>query len=700
MSKITETVRYNEQDHSFETGNWAKQADGSVVYTVGNLVILATVCANDDSREGQDFFPLTCEYTEKMYSVGRFPGGYIKRENKPSENEILISRLIDRPIRPMFPEGYFCEVQLQVTVLSADKHSSTHGHSICAASACLMASDIPFNGPLAGVRIARVGGKLMHNPPSTEFLTSDLDIVVAGTHDSIVMIEGECKELSNVELIEALKFAHEYIKASIEHQTKFANSVNKTKREIKIKVKDANLTKKVRDFALEKLSNANRNSNKHNRSKAISDIYKESVDHFRTTGMNELELKDVKAYLHDLEAEAVRDLIFNEGLRADGRKLDEIREISCDITVLPSVHGSAVFTRGQTQSLGVLTLGTISDNQRYETIEGQKEKNFMLHYNFPAFSVGEVKRSMGPGRREIGHGNLAERALKAVLPPFTEFPYSIRLVSEILESNGSSSMASVCSGSLAMMSGGVPIKAAVAGVAMGLITSADKKFAVLSDIAGIEDHFGDMDFKLAGTRKGITAFQMDLKITGLGFDVLEKAILQAEKGRNHILDEMEKTISVSAKDLSRTAPRITVKMIPKDRIGELIGPGGKNIRSIIEQSKADINIDDDGKVTISSADSDSSDKAISIIEGMFAEIEIGKVYQGKVKRITDFGAFIEILPGKEGLCHISKIDFKRVNNVKDYVKEGEIVPVKVLGIDKQGKIDLSRKDAMAQQNPE
>ncbi len=695
VTKIAETRNYNGLDHVMETGHWAKQADGSVVYKQGNLVILATVCATDDSKEGQDFFPLTCEYTEKMYSVGRIPGGYIKRESKPSENEILISRLIDRPIRPMFPEGYFCEVQVQVTVLSADKTVSTHGHAICAASACLMASDIPFNGPLAGVRIGRIKGNLIHNPDTTLIAQSDLDIVVAGTIDSIVMIEGECKELTNKELIEAIKFAHEFIKSSVQHQIDFAKSINKPKREIKIKEKNQETLSEVRKLAFDKIVTANKNSDKSTRSKSISDINKQTVEHFKSLNKLDLEIKDIKNYLHELEAEAVRDMIFNESLRYDGRKLDEIRDISCEINILPSVHGSSLFTRGQTQSLGVMTLGTVADNQRYETIEGQKEKNFMLHYNFPAFSVGEVKKSSGPGRREIGHGNLAERALKAVLPSFQEFPYSIRLVSEILESNGSSSMASVCSGSLAMMAGGVPIKAAVAGVAMGLITSPKNEFAVLSDIAGIEDHFGDMDFKLAGTRKGITAFQMDLKITGVGWDILEKAILQAEKGRNHILDQMEKAITTSAENLSKTAPRITVKMIPKDRIGELIGPGGKNIRSIIEQSKAEINIDDDGKVTISSSDSESAEKAISIIEGMFAEIEVGKIYQGKVKRITDFGAFIEILPGKEGLCHISKIDFKRVQSVKDYIKEGEIVPVKVLGIDRQGKIDLSRKDAMS-----
>jgi len=680
---------------SIETGNWAKQADGSVVYRCGNLVLLATVCATDDSKEGQDFFPLTVEYLEKMYAIGKFPGGYFKRESKPSEHEILISRLIDRPIRPMFPDGYFCEVQILVQVLSSEKSIPVAGHAINAASAALMSSDIPFSGPLSGVRIGRIDGKLIHNPPADKMDQSDLDLVVAGTHDSIVMIEGEARELSNHEILEALKFGHEYIKKNIDLQTELANRLNKPKRELNLKLKSPELTKKVREFAFEKLTKANLNKDKQARSKEIKEINQSTLEKLISEGIGEDQKKDIKNYLHELEAEVLRDLIFKEGIRYDGRKLEEIRPISVEVDVLPGVHGSAVFTRGQTQSLGVVTLGSISDNQKYENLEGVKEKTFMLHYNFPPFSVGEVKRQSGPGRREIGHGNLAERALKNMVPKFSEFPYVIRIVSEILESNGSSSMASVCSGSLALMSGGVPLKSSVAGVAMGLITSDNKKdYAIITDIAGIEDHFGDMDFKLAGTRTGITAFQMDLKITGVGIDVLEKVFEQAERGRNHILNEMEKSISKSASELSRTAPRITIKSIPKDRIGELIGPGGKTIRAIIEQSKADINIDDEGKVTISSPDLESSSKAISMIDGLFEEVQIGKIYTGKVKRIADFGAFVEILPGKEGLCHISKLDSKRVNSVRDIVKEGEIISVKVIGLDRSGKIDLSRKDAL------
>jgi polyribonucleotide nucleotidyltransferase len=680
-----------------ESGKWAKQADGSIVYRSGNLVLLATVCATDDSKEGQDFFPLTCEYTEKMYSVGKFPGGYFKRESKPSEHEVLVSRLIDRPIRPMFPEGYFCEVQIIVQVLSSEKQISIAGHAINAASAALMSSDIPFSGPLAGVRVGRIDGKLIANPPTDKMNLSDMDLIVAGNLDSIIMIEGEAKELTNKEILDALQFGHEFIKKFVNLQLELSKALNKTKREVKLKIKSPELTKKVRELAFDKISKANQNSDKAARSKEIKEINQQTIEAMIASGITDEEKKDTKNYLHELEAEAVRDLIFKEGTRYDGRKLEEIRPITVEIDVLPGVHGSAVFTRGQTQSLGVVTLGSISDNQRSENLEGVKEKTFMLHYNFPPFSVGEVKRQSGPGRREIGHGNLAERALKNMIPKFSEFPYVIRIVSEILESNGSSSMASVCSGSLALMAGGVPIKASVAGVAMGLITSENQKdFAIITDIAGIEDHFGDMDFKLAGTKTGITAFQMDLKITGVGINVLEKVFEQAERGRNHILGEMEKSISKSAGELSKIAPRITIKTIPKDRIGELIGPGGKTIRSIIEQSKSDINIDDEGNITISSPDLDASNKAIEIINGLFEEIVIGKIYTGKVKRITDFGAFVEILPGKEGLCHISKLDQKRVNSVRDIVKEGDIFPVKVIGMDRSGKIDLSRKDAMTE----
>ncbi|MCB1191654.1 MAG: polyribonucleotide nucleotidyltransferase [Leptospiraceae bacterium] len=689
-------VNIGNESIAVETGNWAKQANGSIVYRTGKLVLLATVCAAEDFKEGQDFFPLTCEYTEKMYSVGRIPGGYIKREAKPTESEILMSRIIDRPIRPMFPNGYFCEVQVVVQVLSADKYVSVPGHALNAASLALSVSDIPFSGPIGGARVGRIDGKLVINPSNEEMIKSDLDLIAAGTKECLVMIEGEAKELSYKELLDALKFAHEYIQASVKFQEDFVNQIGIVKKDVKLKQRDDELLKKVRDYAFEKIASANKNTDKLKRAKDIQSINTETLESFVSQmEATDEQQKDIKNSLHELEAEIVREQIFNEGVRADGRQVDEIRPISCEINVLPGAHGSAVFTRGQTQSLGVMTLGTISDNQKYENIEGQKEKIFMLHYNFPPFSVGEVRRMSGPGRREIGHGNLAERALKSVLPKYNDFPYVIRMVSEILESNGSSSMASVCSGSLALLSGGVPIKSPVAGVAMGLITAPNTdKYAILTDIAGLEDHFGDMDFKLAGTRDGITAFQMDLKVGGVGFNILENVFIQAEKGRNYILEEMLKIIPEGSISLSITAPRIVIKYIPKDRIGELIGPGGKTIRSIIEQTKSDINIDDEGKVTICSPDFDSAQMATDMIEGMFAEIEIGKVYEGKVKRITDFGAFVEILPGKEGLCHISKIDHKRVNSVRDILKEGQFIKVKVLAVDRAGRIDLSRKDAI------
>ncbi|TGN19296.1 polyribonucleotide nucleotidyltransferase [Leptospira idonii] len=679
---------------TIETGKWAKQAHGSVVYKTGNLVLLATVCAADEPKEGQDFFPLTCEYTEKMYSVGRFPGGYFKREAKPAEHEVLLSRILDRPIRPMFPEGYFSEVQLLVQVLSADKQVSVAGHAINAASAALSVSPIPFAGPIAGARIGRINGEFILNPTNEEITKSDLDLVVAGTKDAIVMIEGEAQEISKEDMMNALRFAQEQLKVAVSFQEQLAVKHGTKKKEVVLKVPDKELHAKIRDFAFAKLAAANKNAEKAKRNEDIKKINDETVAHFKEILAPEDHSKEIKHFLHELEYEVVRELVLNEGIRFDGRKTDEIRQISCEIDVLPGPHGSAVFTRGQTQSLGVMTLGTTSDNQRYETLEGPKEKNFMLHYNFPAFSVGEVRRNSGPGRREIGHGNLAERALKKVLPSQADFPYVIRVVSEILESNGSSSMASVCSGTLALMAGGVPISAPVSGIAMGLFSDEKGRFAVLSDIAGIEDHFGDMDFKLAGTKKGITAFQMDLKVNGLGLEVLQKAIEQAQVGRDHILGEMNKAISSVKGNLSSNAPRITLKQIPKDRIGELIGPGGKMIRAIIEQSGSEISVDDSGKVTIASPSETAKEKAIAMIDGIFEEIEVGKIYEGVIKRIADFGAFVEILPGKEGLCHISKLDVKRVQSVRDIVSEGQKIQVKVISVDKTGKIDLSRKDVL------
>ncbi len=683
---------------TIETGNWAKQAHGSIVYRTGGLVLLATVCADKEAKEGQSFFPLTVDYREKYYSVGRVPGGYFKRENRPAEHETLISRLIDRPIRPLFPEGYFSEVQLLITVLSADNQSVTEGHALTAGSAAIMASDIPFKGPIAGVLVGRVDGKLIADPTQDELKAGDLELVVAGNETEIMMIEGAAKELTNQEMIEAVKFAHKAILPKLEMQKRLAAKMKITKRQVNLRLPDKALRASIDELALDKLKKANLNSDKVKRQDSIDALNKETIEAVKAKMADQpskaidAAVREAKDYLHELEYLVVRSEIFENNRRADGRRPDEIRNISVELDVLPGAHGSAVFTRGQTQSLGVITLGTTTDNQRYENLAGQQHKNFMLHYNFPPFSVGEVKRMMAPGRREIGHGNLAERSLKAVLPESAGFPYVIRVVSEILESNGSSSMATVCSGSLAMMAAGVPIKASVSGIAMGLITNDDGRHAVISDIAGLEDHFGDMDFKVAGTRKGITAFQLDIKLTGVKVDILDEALAAAEKGRLHILDVMDKAIETPRADISPKAPRIVSIQIDPERIGELIGPGGKIIRAIIEKSGAEINVEDTGIVTIASPSGESNEIARRMVNDIFAEVEVGTLYHGTVKKIADFGAFIEITPGKEGLMHISRISKERVTSVRDHLNEGDAVEVKVIGVDRMGRIDLAHKD--------
>ncbi len=681
---------------SLETGKWAKQAHGAIVYRTGKLVLLATVCAEKEPREGQDFFPLTVDYREKYYSVGRFPGGYIKRENRPAEHETLLSRIIDRPVRPLFPQGYFSEVQLLITVLSADAETMTEGHAITAASAALCVSDIPFDGPIAGVVVGRINGEWIADPTVKQMKDSDLELIVAGSQEAITMIEGEAQEFSSEEIIDAITFAHEVIKERIALQNEMAKTAGVEKRDVVLRLPDEEILKRVREYAFDRLNDASQNSDKAARSEGIDAINKETVEKFsqeiKDDPSYDQKLKDIKNYLHELEGEIVRDTIFHKSLRADGRKTDEIRDISVELDVLPGVHGSAVFTRGQTQSLGVVTLGTAGDNQRYENLTGQQVKNFMLHYNFPPFSTGEVKRMMGPGRREIGHGNLAERALKKVIPSQDEFPYVIRIVSEILESNGSSSMATVCSGSLAMMAAGVPVKKAVSGIAMGLITDKSGDYRVLSDIAGIEDHFGDMDFKVAGTRDGITAFQLDIKIKGLTIDIMRNALTQAEKGRFHILDKMDDAIINARESVSSNAPRISSIQIDPDRIGELIGPGGKVIRAIIERSGAEVNVEDSGMVTIASVDGSANDIARQLIHDLFNDLEVGKVYEGVVKRVADFGAIVEIIPGKEGLLHVSKMSASRVNDVHEFVSEGDKIEVMVIEVDHQGRVGLAHKE--------
>ncbi len=691
---------WEDEEIILETGKWAKQAHGSVVYKCGKLVLLATVCAEKEPQEGQDFFPLTVEYREKSYSVGKFPGGFVKRESKPLDHEILISRLIDRPIRPLFPEGYFCEVQLIVTVLSADPERSLEGHAITAASAALEVSDIPFLGPIAGVVVGYKNGEFYCDPVREILESGELELVVAGTENAVTMIEGAAKEIPEEIFINAIEFAHIKIKEKIKLLKQLKEEVNPHKREVTLKLPDNQLKKIIFDYAYDKIYTANKTKDKKERSSKIEKIYKETIEyilkHSHISNLNKREeqiIKEAKNFLFELEYEVVRKTIFEEGVRADGRKVDEIREISIELDVLPSAHGSAVFTRGQTQSLGVVTLGAGDDFQLVESLYGEEQKKFMLHYNFPPFSTGEVKKLGPPARREIGHGNLAERALKAVMPSQEEFPYVVRVVSEILESNGSSSMASVCSGSLALMSAGVPIKEQVAGIAMGLITDNETgKYVVLSDIAGIEDHFGDMDFKVAGTKNGITAFQLDIKTEGLSIEILKDALEQAKKGRLYILDLMNRVISKPREELAPNAPSILSVQIDVDKIGELIGPGGKIIKSIIEKTGADVWVEQDGKVMISANNQKSAEEAKKIIESMFAKIEIGQVFKGIVKRITDFGAFIEILPGKEGLLHISKMSPHRINSVRDVMDVGDEVSVAILDIDNTGRISLIIKD--------
>ncbi|MCB1172111.1 MAG: polyribonucleotide nucleotidyltransferase [Leptospiraceae bacterium] len=698
MSVFSNSVPDGDRTISIETGNWAKQAHGSIVYRTGEHVLLATVCAERDARDGQDFFPLTIEYREKFYARGRIPGGFFKREGRATEQETLMCRLIDRPIRPLFPEGYFSEVQLIVNLLSGDPDVAVEGHAITAASAALMASDIPFDGPIAGVLVGRIDGQFVADPGFADREKSDLDLLVAGSKDAITMIEGGAKEYSQDEILAALEFAHKAIQHKLELQQGLVAKMQPAKREVKLRLPDPDLMQQVRAFALDKMAAANQNTDKMGRSEGIQNVYKETVAHFekplREAGAENIDqsIKDIKNELHEVEFEVVRSLILDKGIRADGRKTDEIRAISVELDVLPGAHGSAVFTRGQTQSLGVTTLGTLADNQRIENIYGQDPRYFMLHYNFPPYSTGEVKRMMGPGRREIGHGNLAWRALKQVLPNQEEFPYTIRIVSEIMESNGSSSMATVCAGSLSMMTAGVPVTGPVSGIAMGMMSDDSGRFAILSDIAGIEDHFGDMDFKIAGTAKGITTFQLDLKLKGISIERLRVALEQAEKGRLYILEKMNAVLDVPRANVAENAPRIISMKIDQDRIGELIGPGGKIIRSIMEKASCEINVEDDGTVQVAAVNTELAQKAVQMIEDLFRDILEGEQYEGIVRRIVDFGAFVEILPGKEGLLHISKMANERVMSVRDHFTEGDSVPVVVLGVDRNGRIDLAHQD--------
>ena len=696
---IKEELQVGNEPYSIETGKWARQAGGSVVLRWGKHVVMSNATCATEAKEGQNFFPLTVEYREKFYSTGKIPGGFFKREARPTEKEVLTARLTDRPIRPLFPKNFLNELQVFVTLLSADTNKPTQIHAITAASASLMISEVPFFGPVAGVQVGRVDGNFVLFPSNEDLAKSDINLLLAGTQDAVTMIEGSANEASEDDMLAAVEFGHDEIKKLCQIQISLKEKAGKPTMEVPEPEDLSELKAVVHTKAYDKLLEASNTEGKQNRDEAVSaakeailaEFEAESEGKFETEDERDKHLAQVKSQIKEIEVDVVRDQIFDKGLRADGRKLDEIRDISVEAGVLPATHGSAVFTRGETQALGVVTLGTASSAQIIDDIEGESKSSFYLHYNFPPYSVGEVRRYPGPGRREIGHGKLAENALRSVLPQGDSFPYVIRIVSEIMESNGSSSMASVCVGALSMMDAGVPIKAPVAGIAMGLISKGDQ-FAVLSDIAGLEDHFGDMDFKVAGTEKGITAFQLDLKITGIGSDIMKKALSQAKEGRLHILGKMTEVLPSHRGDLSPNAPRLLSLRIDKDRIGELIGPGGKNIKMLTEKTGAEILIDDEGLVTIASVEGSSALKAKEMIERQFEEAEIGKIYEGKVKRITDFGAFIEIIPGKDGLCHISKLANRRVEKVTDVLQEGEIVKVKVDGIDRMGKISLTIKD--------
>lgn len=674
-----------------ETGEMAKQSDGAVVVRYGDTVVLATAVAAKHAREGLDFFPLTVDYQEKAYAAGKIPGGYFKREGRPSQKEVLTSRLVDRPIRPLFPKGFYCETQGIVSVLSYGEENVAEVLGITGISAALMLSDIPFEGPVAAVKVGRINGDFIINPDLSESEKLDMNLVVAGTEDSVLMVEGEALEVSEATLLQAIDYAHSEIKRITAIQKDLRNTAGKGKRLLTPPVVEEELRDKVKAYVIERMKDAVEIPDKQRRQETLDMILDETIKQFNTPEKDIT--KDVADAFFELERNLVRRMIIEEGIRTDGRKPDEIRHISARVGILPRAHGSALFVRGETQALVTTTLGTADDEQKIETLEGETYKTFMLHYNFPPFSVGEVKPLRSPGRREIGHGALAERALKPAIPSKEVFPYTIRVVSDILESNGSSSMATVCGGTLALMDAGVPIKAPVAGIAMGLIQEGDKNI-VLTDILGLEDHLGDMDFKVTGTEKGITAFQLDVKTGGINTSIMEKALEQARQGRLFILNKMKEVISSPREKLAQYAPRIYTMQIKQEKIRDVIGTGGKVIRGIIEQTGVKIDINDAGVINIASSDETSAQKAIDIINGIIAEAELGRIYIGKVKRIVDFGAFVEIMPGTEGLLHISQIDEKRIDKVTDVLKEGEEVPVKVIEIDKMGRIRLSRKDAM------
>ncbi len=679
---------------SLETGRMAKQADGAVLAQLGETVVLAAVVGAKDPMPGKDFFPLTVEYRERSSSAGRIPGGWFKREGRPRTKETLTSRLIDRPIRPLFPDGFTNEVQMMITVISSDQENDSDVLAVSAASAALAVSDIPVADMFGCVRVGRINGDLVVNPTFKQMETSTLDLVVAASRKAVVMVEGGAKEESESVIFEAIKLAHKECQKIIDLQEQLVKKAGKPKRTLTLVKPDEALVADVKAFALPKMKEAMAEKDKLNRQEKIAQVGKDAVETLKAK-YPEKE-KDIHGIMHSIESDLVREAILDRHERQDGRKFDEFRPIACEVGVLPRTHGSALFTRGQTQALVVTTLGTKDDQQILEELEGEQKKRFMLHYNFPPYSVGEIKRLSGPGRREIGHGALAERALEPLLPSHDDFPYTVQVTSDILESNGSSSMASVCGGALSLMDAGVPLKSPCAGVALGLVSNEDvSKYAILTDIQGLEDHFGDMDFKVAGTRKGITAIQMDIKIFGLPFEVVEKGLAQAKQGRLTILDIMDKTLSQPREKMSPYAPRIVTMKVPVDKIREVIGKGGSTIKKIQDDYHVEVSVEDDGSVHISSANGTDIENAQKFIGGLMAEAEEGKIYFGTVKKIMDFGAFVEILPGTDGLVHISQLDKGRVERVEDVLKEGDELLVKCIGIDpKTKKIKLSRKEAL------
>ncbi|NMO96208.1 polyribonucleotide nucleotidyltransferase [Paenibacillus lemnae] len=673
-----------------ETGRLAKQANAAVMVRYGETAVLCTVTASSAPKD-LDFFPLTVNYEERLYAVGKIPGGFIKREGRPSEKAILASRLTDRPIRPLFPEGFRNDVQVLNLVMSVDQDCEPEIAAMIGTSAALSISDVPFNGPIGGVAVGRVNGEFVINPTIAQQEASDLYLVVAGTKDAIMMVEAEANELPEEIMLEAIMFGHDEIKNIVATIQELTAAAGKEKMAVKLHAVNETVNSEVREFAAQRLVEAVRIEEKHARQDAIDAISDEAYTVFEEKYMETPELlKDVKEVLHDIVKEEVRRLITHDKVRPDGRGLSEIRPIECDTNLLPRTHGSGLFTRGQTQALSVCTLGALGDVQILDGIKLEETKRFMHHYNFPPFSVGEARPLRAPGRREIGHGALGERALSKVIPNEVEFPYTIRLVSEVIESNGSTSQASICASTLAMMDAGVPIKAPVAGVAMGLIKDGDH-VSILTDIQGMEDHLGDMDFKVAGTPDGVTAIQMDIKIDGIDRAILQEALEQAKEGRLHILGKMTEVIKTPRENLSQYAPKIITMQINPDKIRDVIGAGGKIINKIIEETGVKIDIEQDGRVFVASTNAEMNKKALSIIEGIVREVAVGEIYTGTVKRIEKFGAFVEILPNKDGLVHISQLSTERVGKVEDVVAIGDVITVKVTEIDQQGRINLSRK---------